>query len=55
MGIFGLLWFNEENKELISEIIKVNKFGKENYDVVEKHYGEMLEKIHNELQSEKKN
>lgn len=53
MGIFGLLWFSDENKELVKEIVKVNKIGEEHYELVEKLYKEMLDKISDELHAEK--
>lgn len=46
MGLFFFQGFGNEDTMIVEEIAKLHKV---NVEVVEKHYKEMLEKIHNEI------
>lgn len=50
MGMFGFLFFGEDDAVLVEEIAKKHKLPKE---VVEKHYKKMLEEMKKDVLQEK--
>jgi len=51
MGAFGLLWFGDDDKDIIKDIAKLHNLP---YDVVEVHYTTMIEEIEDEIKNKKK-
>lgn len=45
MGIFGWLFFNDEDNVIIDELMKLHKIDKSKRDLVKVHYEKMLKDI----------
>ena len=52
MGAWWILFYGDEDEDLVTDIAKVHKIDRE---TVEKHYRKMLEDIKNEIKNKKEN
>lgn len=51
MGIFGWLFFNDDDNVVVDEIMKLHKIDKSKREVLKKHYEDMLKKVAEDVEN----